>query len=72
MSIDPKRVAQIVREEIEQYLKGRTFPVASPVSQASPIQESVSFKESLLAIFLGSTRGLDSVTLALRNLARSG
>lgn len=71
MSIDPKRVAQIVREEIERYLYGRVSGTTAVVA-APPKKDPSSVQGSVLAVFLGSTRGLDSVTQTFRNLSRAG
>ena len=68
MAIDERRVASIVREEIERYLEQK--------KQDSLQSESTNLKDDspgrVLVVFLGTREGVESVLSSLKNLSRAG
>jgi len=67
MEIDPGLIARIVREEIRKYLKEKG--AAGTCGAPPPAPET---SGEVLAIFLGTGRGLEYSLAALRNLSASG
>lgn len=69
MNIDPAEIAAIVREEVVRYLKAKSGSGSIPVVASA---ESYSSEKDTLVVFLGSTRGLESVNPAIRKMVDSG